>query len=186
MNRFMRSYRALMLLCVTQLVLVLDVTIVGVALPSIRRDLGFSEAGLQWVVGAYVLTFGGSLLVAGRLADTRPRPRLFAAGLAVFGLSSLACGLAPSPAALVGARATQGLGAALASPAALSMITGVFTEPFERRRALAMWSAAAPAVVTIGVAGGLALLGCFVAIERRAADPLLPAGIFRSPAFAGP
>jgi uncharacterized membrane protein len=147
--------RTLALLCAAQFVLVLDVTIVGVALPSIRRELGFGEAGLQWVVSAYVLAFGGLLLVAGRLADVLGRRRLFVAGIAVFTLGSLACGLAGSSAALIAARALQGTGAALATPAALALVTTTFPAGPERTRALGVWTAAAP----VGGAAGLLLGG---------------------------
>src|SRR2546421_365973 len=103
----------LALLCVAQFVVVLDVTIVAIALPAIRRDLGFDPAGLQWVISAYTLTFGGGLLIAGRVADLFGRRRVFRAGLLVFTAASLACALAPSAAALIAARAVQGTGAAL-------------------------------------------------------------------------
>ena len=145
----------LALLCAVQFVLVLDVTVVGVALPTIRDDLGFDAAGLQWVVSAYVLAFGGLLLLAGRLADLLGRRRLFVAGIAVFTLGSLACGLAGSAGALVAARALQGAGAALATPAALALVTTTFPEGRERTRALGIWTAAAP----VGGATGLLLGG---------------------------
>jgi EmrB/QacA subfamily drug resistance transporter len=147
--------RTLALLCAAQFVLVLDVTVVGVALPAIRRELGFGEAGLQWVVSGYVLAFGGLLLVAGRLADVLGRRRLFVAGIGVFTLGSLACGLAGSGAALVAARALQGTGAALATPAALALVTTTFPAGPERTRALGVWTAAAP----VGGAAGLLLGG---------------------------
>src|SRR3712207_2146377 len=118
-----RRWLALALLCVAQFMVVLDVSIVNVALPSIQEDLGFSEANLQWVVSGYALTFGGFLMLAGRAADLFGRRRFFAIGLALFSLSSLLCGLALSPTVLVAARALQGLGAALVSPAALSLLT---------------------------------------------------------------
>jgi MFS family permease len=150
---------ALALLCVAQFVLVLDVNIVGVALPAIRDDLGFSAAGLQWVVSAYVLAFGGLLLLAGRLGDAHGRRRLFTAGLAVFGLGSLACGLAPAAEALVAARALQGTGAALVTPASLALVTTLFPRGAARTKALATWTAAAP----VGGAAGLLLGGVLVA-----------------------
>ena len=150
-----RRGRMLALLCAVQFVLVLDVTVVGVALPAIRRDLGFTAGGLQWVVSAYVLAFGGLLLVAGRLADVLGRRRLFAAGIAVFTLGSLACGLAGSAGALIAARALQGTGAALATPAALALVTTGFPDGPERTRALGVWTAAAP----VGGAAGLLLGG---------------------------
>src|SRR4051795_9526882 len=119
----MRSPRlVLVLLCAAQFVDVLDGTAVLVALPVLGRDLGLHDAGLQWVVTAYVLVFGGCLLAAGRLADAFGRRRVFAAGMALFTAASAACGVAPSAAVLVPARALQGLGAALTAPAALAMI----------------------------------------------------------------
>lgn len=134
---------ALVLLCVAQFTVVLDVTIVAVALPEIRADLGFSRTGLQWVVSAYTLVFGGFLLLAGRMADLWGRRRLFMVGLLLFSGSSLACGLASSPAELVLARVFQGLGAAIVSPAALSSLTAAFPEGQGRGKALAVWTAAA-------------------------------------------
>jgi MFS family permease len=129
----------LALLCVAQFVVVLDVTIVAVALPAIRDDLGFSAAGLQWVITAYLLAFGGLLVSAGRAADLLGRRRVFVTGLALFAAASAGCGLAPSPAALVALRALQGVGAALLAPAALALVT----ELPDQRRALGIWTAAA-------------------------------------------
>src|SRR5919204_2141309 len=125
---------ALVLLCLVQAVVVLDATIVAVALPAIRADLHLSPAGLQWVVTAHALTFGGFLLVAGRAADLLGARRLFRAGLAVFTGASLACGLARSPGVLVAARAVQGLGAAAASPAALAPLGRTFADGRERTK----------------------------------------------------
>jgi EmrB/QacA subfamily drug resistance transporter len=150
-----RRAALLALLCALQFVLVLDVTIVGVALPAIRRDLGFSPGTLQWVISAYVLAFGGLLLVAGRLADVAGRRRMFTLGIATFTLGSLASGLAPSGAALIAARALQGAGAALATPAALALVTTTYPPGPERTRALGIWTAAAP----VGGAAGLLLGG---------------------------
>src|SRR3954464_9975656 len=112
-----RRARTLALLCTAQFVVVLDVTIVAVALPAIRTGLGFAIADLQWVISAYTLVFAGFLVLAGRLADLHGRRRVFMAGMALFSLASLACGLSRSPAALVAARAIQGLGAAAVAPA---------------------------------------------------------------------
>ncbi|HEX2103407.1 MAG TPA: MFS transporter [Solirubrobacteraceae bacterium] len=131
------------LLCTAQFVVVLDVTIVAVALPAIREGLGFRVADLQWVVTAYTLVFAGFLVLAGRLADVQGRRRVFMAGLALFSLASLACGLSTSPAALVAARAVQGLGAAAIAPAALATITATVPDGPARRRALGWWTAAA-------------------------------------------
>src|SRR5262250_1759952 len=125
---------ALIVLCLGDLMIVLDVTIVGVALPSIREDLGFSEESLAWVVNAYLLTYGGFLLLGGRLGDLFGHRRLFAAGIAVFTLASVACGLASSQAFLLAARAVQGLGGAVASAVALSLVVSLFPEPGERAK----------------------------------------------------
>jgi EmrB/QacA subfamily drug resistance transporter len=127
---------ALMVLCLGDLMIVLDTTIVNVALPSIRTDLAFSETTLVWVVNAYMLTFGGFLLLGGRLGDLYGQRRLFLIGIALFTLASLACGLATSQAMLIAARAVQGLGGAIVSAVALSLIMTLFTEPGERARAM--------------------------------------------------
>src|SRR3954463_3892662 len=111
------------LLCLAQFVVVLDATIVAIALPAMQADLGLSTTALQWVITAYTLAFGGCLLAAGGLADRIGRRRAFAAGLSLFALASLACGLAPSGPALLAARAVQGLGAAVVAPAALALLT---------------------------------------------------------------
>lgn len=137
------STKAVALLCTAQFVVVLDVTIVAVALPSIGADLGFSQAGLPWVVTSYGLVFGGLLMVLGRAADLLGRRRVLLAGFALFGAASLACGLATAPGALVAARAVQGLGAAAISPAALSLVTASVPESPARTRALGAWTAAA-------------------------------------------
>jgi MFS family permease len=139
----------LALLCVAQFVDVLGVTIVVIALPSIRGDLGLPEDAVQWVVSIYALCFGGFLIVSGRAADIYGSRRLFAAGLGVFGMASLGCGLASAPGFLIAARAVQGLGAALAVPAALALLTTTFTNTTARARALAVWTAA-------GAGGGAA------------------------------
>src|SRR5829696_4529311 len=131
------------LLCTAQFVVVLDVTIVAVALPAIRTGLGFEIADLQWVITAYTLVFAGFLVLAGRLADLHGRRRVFMGGLAVFSLASLGCGLSGSPIALVAARAVQGLGAAAVAPAALATITATIPDGPARRRALGWWTAAA-------------------------------------------
>lgn len=148
-----RRSLALALLCAAQLMVVLDVAIANVALPSIQNSLGFSHENLQWLVSAYVLTFGGFLMRAGRAADLFGRRRFFMVGLALFTLASLACGLAPSPGVLVAASAVQGLGAAVVSPATLSILTTTFHEGEERSRALGVWGAVAAG----GAASGLLL-----------------------------
>ena len=150
-----RRWAALALLSAAQFVDVLDINAVIVALPTIRRDLGFSPEDLQWVVTAYVLFFGGFLLLAGRLADLFGRRRMFVVGLAVFTCSSLACGLAGSPLALVAFRAVQGLGAAIVAPAALAIISTTFPEGRERNLAMGVWTAVAAG----GGAAGLVLGG---------------------------
>jgi EmrB/QacA subfamily drug resistance transporter len=142
---------ALVVLCLGDLMIVLDVTIVGVALPSIREDLGFSETSLAWVVNAYLLTFGGFLLLGGRLGDLFGHQRLFLIGLTLFTLASLGCGLAGSQEFLVGARAVQGLGAAVVSAVALSLIVTLFTEPSERAKAMGVFGFVAAGGGSIGV-----------------------------------
>src|SRR6202045_1180480 len=127
---------ALYVLCLGTLMIVLDVTIVNVALPSIKADLGFSQASLAWVVNAYLLTYGGFLLLGGRLGDLFGHRRLFASGIAVFTLASVACGLAGSQGFLLAARAVQGLGGAVASAVALSLVVSLFPEPGERAKAM--------------------------------------------------
>jgi MFS family permease len=149
------SRRGIALLCAAQFVVVLDVTIVAVALPAIRDDLGFSAAGLQWVVSAYGLTFGGFLMLLGRAADLAGRRKVLTLGFALFGGASLACGLAPTGGALIAARTVQGLGAAAISPAALALLTAGVPEGTGRTRALAAWTAAAAGGGAIGwVLGG--------------------------------
>jgi EmrB/QacA subfamily drug resistance transporter len=134
---------------------VLDTTIVNVALPSVQRGLHFSsQASLQWIVNAYILTFGGFLLLGGRVADRFGRRLVFASGVLLFGAASLACGLANSSALLVGARAVQGLGAAFMAPAALSLLTIIFTEGDERNRALGVWAAIAGGGGAVGLLAG--------------------------------
>jgi EmrB/QacA subfamily drug resistance transporter len=150
-----RKWLALALLLGVQFMVVLDIAIVNVALPSIQQDLGFSERNLQWVVSAYALLFGGLLLLGGRVADLLGRRRLFIGGLVVFTLASLASGLAWSEAVLIGARAFQGFGAALITPAALSILTTTFTEGKERNTALGAWGA----VGAFGAVAGVLLGG---------------------------
>jgi EmrB/QacA subfamily drug resistance transporter len=150
-----RRWWALILLCVAQFVDVLDINAVIVALPTIGRELGFGPEDLQWVVTAYVLFFGGFLLLAGRLADLFGRRKMFTAGLALFAASSLLCGLAWSPLMLVVFRAAQGLGAAIVAPAALSIISITFPEGRERNLAMGVWTAVAAG----GGAAGLVLGG---------------------------
>ncbi|MDX6552019.1 MAG: hypothetical protein QOH74_507 [Gaiellales bacterium] len=150
-----RRWLALILLTVTQFMVVLDVAIVNVALPSIQQSLDFSVSNLQWVTSAYALTFGGFLLLGGRVADLMGRRRVFMAGMVLFAVSSLAAGLAPSDSTLIAARALQGLGAAVISPAALSILTTTFTEGAERNKALGIWGA----VSGMGGAAGVLMGG---------------------------
>ena len=142
---------ALIVLCLGDLMIVLDVTIVGVALPSIREDLGFSEESLAWVVNAYLITFGGFLLLGGRLGDLFGHRRLFLIGIALFTLASAACGLATSQGMLVGARAVQGVGGAVVSAVALSLMMTLFTEPAERAKAMGIFGFVASGGGSIGV-----------------------------------
>jgi EmrB/QacA subfamily drug resistance transporter len=142
---------ALYVLCLGDLMIVLDVTIVGVALPSIREDLGFSETSLAWVVNAYLLTFGGFLLLGGRLGDLFGHRRLFLIGTALFTAASLACGLSTSQELLIAARAVQGLGAAVVSAVALSLMMTLFTEPADRAKAMGIFGFVASGGGSIGV-----------------------------------
>ncbi|HET9214537.1 MAG TPA: DHA2 family efflux MFS transporter permease subunit [Gaiellaceae bacterium] len=150
-----RKWLALALLSVVQFMVVLDIAIVNVALPSIQVDLGFSQENLQWVISAYALVFGGFLLLGGRAADLLGRRRVFLAGLVIFTVASLLAGLAWSEASLIGARALQGLGAAVITPAALSILSTTFAEGSERNVALGVWGA----VGGFGAAAGVLLGG---------------------------
>jgi EmrB/QacA subfamily drug resistance transporter len=182
----------LVLVCLAQFMVILDVSIVNVALPSIRSGLGFSTTGLQWVVNAYTITFGGFLMLGGRAADLLGRRRVFLVGTALFSIASLLCALASSRGLLLGARALQGFGGAVISPASLSIITTSFTEGSERNRALGVWGAMAgfggasgvllgglltqglgwPAIFVINVPVGIAVVvaGRRVLPESRAED----------------
>jgi len=142
---------ALYVLCLGSLMIVLDVTIVNVALPSIRQDLGFSETSLAWVVNAYLLTYGGFLLLGGRLGDLFGHRRLFLAGITLFTLASLVCGLSTTQAMLVAARSVQGLGGAVASAVSLSLMMTLFTEPAERAKAMGIFGFVAAGGGSIGV-----------------------------------
>jgi EmrB/QacA subfamily drug resistance transporter len=146
-----RRWTALILLCVAQFVVVLDASIVNVALPSIGEGLDFSEANLPWVVNAYVIAFGGFLLLGGRAADLLGRRRVFMAGLIVVAVASLFAGFATNQGQLIAARAAQGLGAAIISPAALSIVTNLFRDGAERNKALGAWGAVAGSAGAAGV-----------------------------------
>src|SRR6478752_4147136 len=146
----------LAVVAVAQFMVILDSTVVNVALPTVQRHLGFSEQSLSWVLNAYTLMFGGFLLLGGRAADRLGRRRLFLAGIALFSGASLVCGLAQSEAMILVARGAQGLGGAMVSPAALSIILTTFAEGPERNRALAVWGAIAATGGAVGLlVGGL-------------------------------
>ncbi|MGH2762333.1 MAG: MFS transporter [Thermoleophilaceae bacterium] len=146
-----RRWWALALLCMTQFMVVLDASIVNIALPSIGEDVGISQENLSWVVNGYVLTFGGFLLLGGRLADLLGRRRIFMAGLVTVAVASLSAGFAPSEGALISARAAQGLGAAIIAPSALSIVTTIFRDGSERNKALGAWGAVAGSGGAAGV-----------------------------------
>src|SRR5437660_8254873 len=152
-----RRWLGLAVIVAAQFMVVLDVAIVNVALPSIRTDLGFSQESLQWVITAYAIMFGGVLLLGGRLADLLGRRRMFITGLTIFTVSSLLDGLAWSSGSLITFRLLQGLGAALLSPAALSILTTTFREGRERNLALGIWGAASGSGGAAGVLLGGAL-----------------------------
>src|SRR5438045_4104704 len=142
---------ALIVLCLGTLMIVLDTTIVNVALPSIRADLGFSQTSLAWVVNAYLLTFGGFLLLGGRLGDLFGHRRLFLLGIGLFTAASIACGLSTTQGLLVAARAVQGLGGAVASAVSLSLMMNLFTEPAERAKAMGVFGFVAAGGGSVGV-----------------------------------
>src|SRR6187401_1918662 len=144
-------WSALALIVTAQFMVVLDVAIVNVALPSIKSDLGFSQTSLQWVVSAYAIFFGGALLLGGRLADLFGRRRLFVAGLLLFAASSLLCGFSWSEESLIAFRALQGLGGALLAPAALSLLMTRFEEGRDRNHALGIYGAASGSGAAAGV-----------------------------------
>ena len=147
-------WTALVVLCVGMLMVILDQTIVNVALPSIQADLGFTQSGLAWVVNAYLIAFGGLLLLSGRLGDLIGRKRVFIAGLAVFTVASLFCGLAQSQGMLIAARFLQGAGGAMASAVILGMIVTMFPEPREQAKAIGIYSFVASAGASIGLLAG--------------------------------
>lgn len=154
-----RRWKALGVLALVQFMLVLDITVVNVALPSIKNDLGFSQSGLAWVVNAYTLMAGGLLLLGGRLSDILGRRRLFLIGVAIFAVASLTCGLAVHPAMLVGSRFIQGSGEAFAAPAAFGLIALLFPDPKERVKALGIWGGIAGLGGTSGTVISGALTG---------------------------
>src|SRR2546421_4544806 len=146
-----RRWSALALIVTAQFMVILDIAIVNVALPSIKSDLGFSQGSLQWVISAYAIFFGGALLLGGRLADLLGRRRLFVGGLLLFAASSLLCGIAWSEGSLIGFRAVQGLGGALLAPAALSLLMTTFAEGRDRNLALGIYGAASGSGAAAGV-----------------------------------
>src|SRR4051794_3234056 len=154
MNRTTDRTRALAVLCAGMLMIILDQTIVNVALPAIRADLGFSQAGLAWVVNAYLIAFGGLLLLAGRLGDLIGRARVYLAGLALFTVASLACGLADSPGMLIAARFVQGVGGALGSAVILGMIVSLFPQPGEQARAMGVLGSVTAGGASVGLLAG--------------------------------
>src|SRR5881275_168398 len=142
---------ALYVLCLGSLMIVLDATIVNVALPSIKEDLGFSKTSIAWVVNAYLLTYGGFLLLGGRLGDLFGHRRLFLAGITLFTAASLVCGLSTTQGMLIAARSVQGLGGAVASAVSLSLMMNLFTEPAERAKAMGIFGFVAAGGGSIGV-----------------------------------
>jgi EmrB/QacA subfamily drug resistance transporter len=154
-----KRWLALIVLCLGDLMIVLDTTIVNVALPSIREDLGFSQTSLVWVVNAYMLTFGGFLLLGGRLGDLLGQRRMFLAGIVLFTIASLACGLAGSQELLIAARAVQGVGGAVVSAVAMALIMNLFTEPGERARAMGFFGFVMAGGGSVGVLLGGVLTG---------------------------
>src|SRR3954453_7408820 len=147
-------WRAFALLAVSYFMTIIDLTIVNVSLPTIGRDLHFSETSLQWVVTAYALTFGGFLLLGGRAADLLGRRRILMVGLALFSAASLAAALATGAGFMIGARALQGIGAAIMLPAALSIVMNMFQEGAERNKALGIWGGLGAGGATVGVIAG--------------------------------
>src|SRR5438270_6186347 len=155
-----RRWSALVVLCLGQLMIVLDVTVVNVALPTIQRELHFSQASLAWVVNAYLLTFGGLMLLAGRLGDVVGRKKIFVAGTAAFVTASLLCGLANTAALLIAARFIQGAAAALMASMILGILVTMFTQPSERGKAMGVYAFVASSGGSIGlIVGGVLSLG---------------------------
>src|SRR2546426_1020259 len=147
---------ALYVLCVGMLMIVLDVTVVNVALPSIQDDLGFSQSSLAWVVNAYLIAFGGLLLLAGRLGDLVGRRRVFLVGLGIFSFASFACGISQTQGMLIAARFVQGVGGAMTSAVILGMIVTMFPEPREQAKAIGVYGFVASAGGSVGLlAGGI-------------------------------
>lgn len=146
-----RRWKALALLSLAQFLIIMDTSIIGVALPAIQQQFGFSQSDLQWIFSAYVIVFGGLLLLGGRLSDILGQRRIFVIGFAILTAASVLAGLAPNGTMLIAARALQGIGAALIAPSAMSIVMSLFTIPAERNKAMGFWGAAAPAGGTAGV-----------------------------------
>jgi MFS family permease len=146
-----RRWKALALLSLAQFLIIMDTSIIGVALPAIQQQFGFSQSDLQWIFSAYVIVFGALLLLGGRLSDIIGQRRIFVIGFAIITAASVIAGLTSSGSVLIAARALQGVGAALIAPPALSMVMNLFTVPSERNKAMGFWGAAAPAGGTAGV-----------------------------------
>src|ERR671918_78426 len=160
-DHHVNPWLVLVLVCMAQFMVILDATIVNVALPSIQEDLEMSDANLQWIVNAYTLLFGGFLLLGGRAGDLIGRKRIFLVGVIIFTLASLVCGLAQNELSLILARGVQGLGAAFVSPAALSIVTTTFAEGAERTKALGVWAAIAVGGGAVGLLLGGILVDAF-------------------------
>ena len=146
-----RRWKALALLSLAQFLIIMDTSIIGVALPAIQQQFGFSQSDLQWIFSAYVIVFGGLLLLGGRLSDILGQRTIFVIGFAILTAASVLAGLAPNGSVLIAARALQGIGAALIAPSAMSIVMSLFTIPAERNKAMGFWGAAAPAGGTAGV-----------------------------------
>src|ERR687894_1998563 len=146
-----RRWKALALLSLAQFLIIMDTSIIGVALPAIQQQFGFSQSDLQWIFSAYVIVFGGLLLLGGRLSDILGQRKIFVIGFAILTAASVLAGLAPNGTMLIAARALQGIGAALIAPSAMSILMNLFTIPSERNKAMGFWGAAAPAGGTAGV-----------------------------------
>src|SRR5437763_8242160 len=198
-----RRWKALGVLALIQFMLILDVTVVTVALPRIQHDLGFSRPGLAWVVNGYVLMAGGLLLLGGRLADILGRRRVFLFGVAVFAVASATCGAAVDPGMLVASRFLQGAGEALAAPASLGLIALLFPDPVERIKALGMWGGIAGLGGTSGTVISGALVNyvswrwiffvnlpvavfALVMVPRLTSESRMERGGSQRPDFAGP
>src|SRR5215470_9736957 len=203
---YQRRWYTLAVLCLSLLVIVVDSTIVNVALPTFARQLNASTSGLQWIVDAYTLTFAALLLLAGAIADRYGRHYALAGGLVIFAAGSLAAAFTGTTAELIAARAVMGVGGAFIMPATLSIITNVFTDHAERTKAIGLWAAVSGLGVAIGpVAGGwllahfswgsiflvnlpivaVVLVAVFAAWEARTNHPMLPLHLFRNPRFSG-